>query len=65
MAVPKFPQFSEQQLKDFRSFVKVQKSNRYNMLGTQAQAAVGIATERYLFVIEHYDALDLAARPKD
>ena len=46
-----------QELKDFRAFVKVQKSGKHNMLSPGAQRAVGIDRDRMLFVIENYDWL--------
>ena len=49
---------TEQQLKDFRTFVKVQKSNIYNMMAPAAIQATGLGRERHLFVIKHYDWLD-------
>lgn len=48
---------TEQQLKDFRAYVKVQESNRHNMLTAAAIQATGLGRERHLFVIENYDWL--------
>ena len=48
---------TEQQLKDFRTYVNVQKRGRYNMLDPRARAATGLERDRYMFVIENYDWL--------
>lgn len=50
-------EFTQEQLSDFRRYVRVQKSNKYNMLSPSAVTATGLSYERYVFCIEHYDEL--------
>lgn len=54
--------FSAQELKNFRAYVKVQKSNRYNMLDARAAQAAGLTRGEMVFVMDNYDALEAAAR---
>lgn len=49
---------TKQELKDFRAYVKVQRSNQYNMLTPAAMQATGLDRGRYQFVIINYDWLD-------
>ena len=55
------PEFTFQQLLDFAAYLKVQQRGAFNMLSPQAQAAAGLPRDRYLFVIENYNALKEAA----
>lgn len=54
-------QFTEQQLRAFRRYVKVQHSGKYNMFDPRARALTGLDRNEYIFVMEHYDALAMAA----
>lgn len=53
--------FTDQQLRDFEAYEKVQLSNRYNMLDPRARHAAGLDNQRYVFVMNNYDALAKAA----
>jgi hypothetical protein len=53
--------FTDEQIKAFRAYVKVQRSGRYNMLTPQAQRATGLAEKMYFFIMENYEALQKAA----
>jgi hypothetical protein len=48
---------TKQELKDFRAYVKVQRSNQYNMLTPDAIQATGLGKERHMHVITNYDWL--------
>lgn len=53
--------FTPEQIADFRAYVRVQESGRYNMLTPNAVRATGLGQDRHFFVIENYDALEKAA----
>lgn len=53
--------FTEVQLRQFRRYVKVQRSNRYNMLTPQAAQAAGLTREEMFFIMDNYDELERAA----
>lgn len=55
------PKFTDQQIKNFRAYVKVQRSNRYNMITPQARRATGLERDDYVFVMENYEALEAQA----
>jgi len=57
--------FTAQQIKNFRAFVKVQKSNRYNMLDPRAAQAAGLTADEMVFVMDNYDALEAAAHVQE
>lgn len=54
-------QFTAQQLLDFQAYVRVQKSNRYNMFDSRAMQAASLERDEFLFVMENYDALRAAS----
>ena len=54
--------FTPQQLKDYEAYVKVQKSLRFNMLDPRAAAATGLSRDRFLFVLDNYEALSEAVK---
>lgn len=53
--------FTAKQLKDFASYVRVQRSGAYNMLDPRARMAAGLSTTEYAFILDNYDALAEAA----
>lgn len=55
--------FTPQQITDFHAYVRVQKSNRFNMMthARQAMSAAGLDKAEYFFVLENYEALQAAA----
>jgi hypothetical protein len=55
-------QFTAQQIEDWKAFVHVQASGKYNMLGDNARQAVGIGEVRYRFVIDNYSEIKAAAK---
>jgi hypothetical protein len=50
--------FTLEQMMAFRSFVKVQKSGRYNMFDPRARQATGLSKEAFCFVMDNYDAME-------
>jgi hypothetical protein len=54
--------FTPEQIKWFRSYYKVQKSSRFNMFDPRARIATGLDRDEFLFVLNNYEALELAAR---
>ena len=45
------------QMLNFKKYLAVQKSGRYNMFDPRARQATGLSREEYIFNIENYDAL--------
>ena len=58
--------FTPEQIDNFRAYVRVQKSNLFNMLthANRAMNAASLVKEEYFFVINNYDALSAAANTK-
>ncbi|MBK7186614.1 MAG: hypothetical protein IPH85_11980 [Ignavibacteria bacterium] len=57
-------EFTDQQLKNFKKYVRVQMGGRYNMFDPRAVAATGMDRDEYLFVMENYSALKEASEKK-
>ena len=57
-------EFTNQQLKNFARYVRVQMGGRYNMFDPRARAAAGMSEDEYIFVMENYDALKKASEKK-
>ena len=57
-------EFTEQQLKNFAKYVRVQMGGRYNMFDPGAIRATGMDRDEYLFVMENYSALKEASEKK-
>lgn len=53
--------FTPEQLADFKAYVEVQKSSRFNMFDPRARQAAGISRESLVFCMENYEALKQAA----
>lgn len=53
--------FTPKQLADFEAYVRVQKSNRFNMLDPRAAVQAGLSRDQMVFVMENYKALAKAA----
>ncbi|MDO8611092.1 MAG: hypothetical protein Q7R95_11255 [bacterium] len=49
--------FTKEQLSDWKRYEKVRQGGRYNMFFPQAQAASGLDTEQYSFVMQNYSEL--------
>ena len=58
-------EFTNQQLQNFKKYVRVQMGGRYNMFDPRAMAATGMEKEDYIFCMEHYEALKEASEKKD
>ena len=54
-------EFTNQQLQNFKKYVRVQMGGRYNMFDPRARAATGLDKDEYLFVMENYSALKEAS----
>ena len=54
--------FTSQDLKNFKKYVKVQESGKYNMFDPRARAAAGLDRDEFLFVMENYSALKEASQ---
>ncbi len=57
-------EFTNQQLQNFKKYVRVQMGGRYNMFDPRARAATGMDKDEYIFVMENYDALKKASEKK-
>lgn len=57
--------FTAQELKNFRAYVKVQRSQRFNMLDPRAAQAAGLTREEVVFIIANYAALEAAAHVQE
>jgi len=57
-------EFTNQQLQNFKKYVRVQMGGRYNMFDLRARAATGLDADEYVFVMENYDALKEASEKK-
>lgn len=57
-------EFTNQQLKNFARYVRVQMGGRYNMFDPRARAATGMSEDEYVFVMENYDKLKEASKKK-
>ena len=54
-------EFTEQQLKNFKKYVRVQMGGRYNMFDPRARAATGLSQDEYTFIIKNYSELKEAS----
>ena len=57
-------EFTNQQLQNFKKYVRVQMGGRYNMFDPRAMAATGMDKDEYIFVMENYDKLKEASKKK-
>lgn len=57
-------EFTNQQLQNFKKYVRVQMGGRYNMFDPRARAATGMDKDEYVFVMENYDKLKEASKKK-
>ena len=55
-------EFTNQQLQNFKKYVRVQMGGRYNMFDPRARAATGMDKDEYIFVMENYSALKDASK---
>ena len=53
--------FTKEQFEDFKRYLKVQKSGKYNMFDPRAIALTGLTRKQYIFVIENYEGLSETA----
>jgi len=53
--------FTQEQLDNFAAYVRVQQTNRWNMLDPRARQSAGMSREDWLFCIEHYEELEAAS----
>lgn len=58
-------QFTGDQLFNWRLVESVRASGRWNMISPQAREASGLSRADYLFVLEHYEALEKAVEAVD
>ncbi len=54
-------EFTEQDLKDWKTYERVRKGGRYNMFMPEAQQATMLDRNRYLWVLKNYSKLKAAA----
>ena len=57
-------EFTNQQLQNFKKYVRVQMGGRYNMFDPRARAATGMDKAEYILVMENYSALKEASKKK-
>ena len=57
-------EFTDQQLKNFARYVRVQMGGRYNMFDPRARAATGLSQDEYTFIIKNYSELKEASEKK-
>ena len=53
--------FTPKQLRDFKAYVKVQCSGKWNMFDHAARTATGLSADEYTFVMKNYAALQQAS----
>lgn len=49
--------FTDQQLKNFAAYVRVQESGRFNMFDPRARLLTGLGRDDYIFVMDNYTEL--------
>jgi len=59
------PQFTAQELKNFAAYVKVQRGGRFNMFDPRAREITRMSMDEWVFVMEHYEALEAASQTKE
>lgn len=52
--------FTVDQLAKFQRYVKVQRSNRFNMLDPRAAQAAQLTRDEMVFIMDNYEALERA-----
>lgn len=53
--------FTERQIKAWRSYERVRQKGAYNMFDPRARAAARLSSEEYAFCMRHFSALKEAA----
>lgn len=53
--------FTKEQLSDWRAYERVRKGGRYNMFDPRARQATGLDSRDYVFVMDNFSALKVAA----
>jgi len=51
------PTFTDAQMANFKKWVKLQNTGRFNMLDPRARTAMSMSEEDHLFVLEHYEEM--------
>lgn len=54
--------FTDDQLKRFAEYVRIQRGGRFNMLDPRARKTTTQTEEQWAFNMEHYDALEATAK---
>ena len=60
--MPKTQTFTPEQLKRFAEYVRIQRGERFNMLDPRARRMTAQTSEEWVFNMEHYGALEAAAK---
>jgi hypothetical protein len=60
--MPKTTTFTPEQLKRFAEYVRIQRVGKFNMFDPRARRMTNQTTEEWVFNMEHYDALEAAAK---
>lgn len=55
-------QFTDKQISDWRKYENVREAGCFNMFTQQAMDAVGLSKDDYMFVMEYFSKLKLAAK---
>lgn len=58
------PQFTHQQIQNWRAYERVRAGGRYNMFDPRARVAAGLDGAEYSYVMKNYSALKLEAEEK-
>lgn len=54
-------EFTPEQIRWYRAFVRVQRSGKHNMVSRAARDAAGLTDEQMKFVMRNYEALGAAS----
>ena len=54
--------FTPEQLKNFAQYVRIQRGGRFNMFDPNARKMTSQSTAEWVFNMEHYEALEAAAK---
>ncbi len=57
--------FTDKQLKDFNSYVDIQRSGAFNMFDPRARLMTSMDRSEWIFCMEHYEELEAASEAKE
>jgi hypothetical protein len=57
--------FTDKQLKDFNSYVDIQRSGAFNMLDPRARLMTSMDQSEWIFCMKHHEELEAASEAKE